>query len=282
MIKKLLAALLIINLNGYASNLEKTEALHQEVAANQNPNITQETHPILYGMVEELTQKAQVPMPKYITIFGAQYTVIDRYGVARCAVQNFEASINLLGDLYICHEILANLSYDEIKGIIATAIVEKASNTPVLLAATGIGTFIVTVTSLYLLNKYYKLRLGSFFMSHHHRCYHEREDLAEALAFILITPSLITTKIMSNNLQKKIDIKAAKLTTAQQVIDGVKGIDKTEEKYTKENIFSRIASMLQLKEISNFVFYPIRSYTSKERIDYLEQENRYQHIAANA
>ena len=52
-----------------ASNAEKTDLLRAEVAAHKNPHIAQETHPTLYALVQELSSKAGITMPEYITLY---------------------------------------------------------------------------------------------------------------------------------------------------------------------------------------------------------------------
>ena len=44
-------------MQSYATDLEKTDALHNEIAHSNVCNVTLETHPILYTMVEELITK---------------------------------------------------------------------------------------------------------------------------------------------------------------------------------------------------------------------------------
>ncbi|MCL5875177.1 MAG: hypothetical protein M1114_01765 [Candidatus Dependentiae bacterium] len=275
MIKKTLIALLGISINVFAnSSLEKTNALRQEIASCGNPNLTQETHPIIYNMVQELTAKGNVPTPRYITMFDAEYTRISEHGVAYRVVRDMKAYVDLLGDLYICHEVLANLSYEEIEGVIAIAIAEKAQNRAAKVALAGTGTFGLTLASVYGLNKQYNLQLGSTVMKSYnaYHCRQDRDDLFKAVAGLLILPSLITSIVLSNNLQKEIDLRAARLTDIRNVRNGIKALRKLKESYVKESVLSRIATMLNLKTIANTISYPIRSYSSEERIDYLDKE----------
>ena len=177
------------------------------------------------------------------------------------------------GDLHICYEVLEHATYDEINGIIALAIAEKSINKPEKIALTGFATFGTTLLLIYLLNKQYKLGLGSGIINTlNDKYFCERENFIQSIIFFLIAPSLLTTKLVSNYLQKRIDLKAAKLVTAQDIVDGLKRIFKIKESYFKENIVSRIASALKLKTIANTIFYPIRAFTFEERISYLEKE----------
>lgn len=253
----------------YASQ-DKTEALHMEAKNHKNPNITQETHPVLYDMVRNLVIKANVAMPKYITTHGAEHSVVTREGLVYKTASNMTAWTDVLGDLHICHEILTDLSYDEVEGIVAIAIAEKAINKPGKLAMVGVGTFALTATSIYFLNKYFNLGLGSFLGGHRYSTIQDREDRFVILMWLTLAPALLATKLTDNNLQKLIDTDATKLKDVQQIIAGIKSLSKLEETYIKEGFFSRIANALKLKSIYNTIFYPIRAFTLEERVQYLE------------
>lgn len=247
-----------------------TYLVRKEMATHNNPNLSLETHPTVYSMVRELAEKANVTMPKYITLYGAEYDMVARYGTVHRNVHEIKAHVDILGDLYICREILTILPYQDIEGIVAIAMAEKAINQPAKLAVTGVTTFGLTVTAVYLLNKYRKLGIGSFFNSGN--CDQDLENRIVLAFLALITPALLTTKIHANNLQKTIDLDATELTDSQNVINGIKGLSKITDTYVKENVFSRIATALDLKKIYNTLFYPVRAFTSEERIAYLEQE----------
>lgn len=276
MFRRMVAVLLLVNtIIWTAEPVEKTVALHNEILAHGNPNITQETHPILYEMVESLIKKAHVSMPKYITLFSSEYVTVSRYGRVNKSFNDFDAHVDALGDLYICTEALLDLSYEEIEGVIATAVAEKSLNTGQTLVFVAVGTFGATLATVYFLNSYYKLKLGTFIsegLEHHHP--YDRQNFIEGIVLISITPAAIVTKLVSNNMQKSIDIKAAELVGAQNIINGIKGIARVKDSYVKENFFSRIATFLKLKEVSNFLFYPIRASTPEERIYYLENRKR--------
>lgn len=265
--------------NNAAHNEEKTNALHHEVATHTNHNITAETHPTLYNLVEQLTIKAHVPMPRYITIYSAEYHVVSQAGVVRRrGHEEIGAHVDLLKDLYVCREILENASYDEVKGIIALALAEESINKLQKVVLTGVTTFATTIALIYLLNKKYDLHLGSFLCAvadeSSRRSYRYREDDSPlaALFWLVLTPSLIAAKLVSNNLQKSVDFKAAKLVSPQSIIDSLKKIVTIKDSYFKENVFSRLASALKLKTIFNTIFYPIRAFTTEERIQYLEKQ----------
>lgn len=277
MINVMVALLLAINLHSYAQTYSaRTNALRSEIVAHNNPNLTAETHPTFYGMVESLVIKAQVPMPRYITMFNAEYAVVspDTGAVSR-EVHDMDAYVTLLGDLYICRELFLDLSYEEIEGVVALAFAEKKMGKPTKLACIAAGTVAVTAASLYCLNKYYELRLGTSFFSdeyyHQSHCMRRRGNGAELLVGLCIVPSLITTKIFANHLQKQIDIDATRITDVQRVISAIKGICKVTDAYVQEGFLSRIAGQLNLKRVWNMVFYPIRAFTPEERIAYLEQ-----------
>lgn len=261
------------------AGIDKTKALHVEVAAQSHYNITKESHPILFDIVHRLVTRAGISMPRYITIFGAEYTITDKDGFTYRCVRGMKSYVDVMGDLYICREILKNLSYDEIEGVVAVAIAEKLINKPLKLVETGVGTFAATLTSLYYLNKKYNLNLGSLLQAHrpscrnsyYCSCHEDREDAVKVLAAFLTIPVCTVTKVKSNYLQKRIDIDATKLTATQNVINGIMGIEKVQEMYAKESMISRIASALYLKEIWNAFIYPVRAFTAQERVAYLSE-----------
>lgn len=243
--------------------------LHSEIAQQTTKHVTQEAQPILYNLVKKLCSKAGVTMPRYISIFTTAYNVVDKYGTVQTANQPINAYVDALGDLYICRELLTDLSYNQIKGILAVAIAEKAENRPVQTAALGFGVFGLTAGSVIYANKKYQLNLGSFMFERHRSC--REENGFDSARAVMMAPSLITCSIFYNHLQKKIDLKAAQLTKPQHVIDGITAIEKIQDAYYKEDIFSRAAAALHLTSIANTLLYPVRAYTSAERIAYLEK-----------
>ncbi|HEB41855.1 MAG TPA: hypothetical protein ENI08_02425 [Candidatus Dependentiae bacterium] len=277
---------------GYIVSQEKMiDVLRNEVASGSTQeNITKETHPALYSMIQRIATAASVPMPQYIRFFTAQqtethYNKYTHTGTMYTAFKNFESYVNIMGDLYICHEVFVNSSYDEIEGIIALALAEKANNKPLKLIATGASTLATVLTSSYYLNKKYNLNLGELFFPDHFSYYVEssrtkikifsaqdKEDRILAFTVLfMILPTLITTRLAANYLRKKTDLEAAKLTTANHISEAILRIEKVKEKFTQENVISRIMSALKLKTAWNTLSYPFRSFTPEERVSYLGQ-----------
>lgn len=273
MIKKLVLASLLFVLQSNATDEIKTFALHHEVTTHDNYNVTVETHPTLYTMVKELATKAQVAMPRYITIYDAHYYAVSQSGILEEREHEISAYVDGWGDLYICYQILENASYDEINGILALAIAEKSINKPGKTIAAGAATFAATALLIYLANKHYDLQLGSRFLKElKYDAKYRRNVTLNATIGLLAIPPALTAIFVSNNLQKTIDLKAAQLVGSQDIIDGLKKIVEIKERYFKENILSRIAAKLKLKELFDVLFYPVRSYTVNERVDYLKKE----------
>lgn len=271
MIKKLIAVLLILNAYTCAlTNQEKTIVLRNELSQNDNPNLTKETHPILYKMLEKMTQKAGVEIPRYVTLFSTAQQIVSKDGNVYRKNLEIEAYVDALGDLHICNEILTDLSYNEIKGVLAVAISEKVANRPLKLVGIGTGTFGISSGLLYCANKKYNLHLGSYI--YYERDYKRQQKAIEAIIGLLMIPTMITTGIVYNNLQKNIDIQATKYTKTQHVIDGITALERIKDRYYKEGIFSRIADMLTIKKAVRTIFYPVRGYTTAERIEYLKNE----------
>ena len=273
MINYIFLMCLMLSAPAYASQ-EKTDAIRVEIGTHQNPNFTQETHPTVYEMVRELAEKANVEMPRYISMFNAEYAVVPRDGgVVTKGVHTMHAYVDVLGDLYICRELLMKLSYEELQGVIALALAEKNINTPLKLTYVFAGTLGLTIAAAYCLNKYYDGKILGYFMSnktdYYHRTFEGRRTESKLVAAILVGPAVWTTNVSAHYFQKHVDINAAKIVDASCVISAIKGIDKVTDTYVKEGFFSRIAGKLKLKELCNYILYPIRGYTSEERIAYL-------------
>jgi hypothetical protein len=84
--------------------------------------------------------------------------------------------------------------------------------------------------------------------------------------------ALLAAHLYDNNLQKTIDLAATRLTDTPKVIAGIAALSKMTDNYVKENLLSRLAGALNLKPLLRTLFYPVRAFTTEERIAYLEQE----------
>lgn len=277
MIKRLLLLVLIV-VSTHVSLIfaDKTTQIHAEVKKQNNPNATQKTHPVLYDLVKELATKAQVPMPRYITIFSTEYTYTDKNGIHRRGNKDMQGSIDVVGDLYLCLETLTDLSYEEIKGVVALTIAEKIIDKPVKLFATGAGTFALTIASLYGANKRYELNIWSKFDEFYNRLGSNSKDELVGLAVsALLIPALAATSVYSNHLQRKIDSLAAEITSPETIINAIVALEKVTETYMKENIFVRFAKAYNIDSVYNKLFYAVRAFTNDERIAYLQKINNY-------
>ena len=266
---------------GYIVSQERMiNPLHNEVASGSaQENITKETHPSLYDMVQRIATAASISMPRYIRLFTAKETKMyhDGHGyngTMYTVFKNFESYVNVMGDLYICYEVFMNSSYNEIESIITLAMVEKANNKPLKLIATGAGTLATVLTCLYCFNKNNELRLGEllFPRDRFSYCARDRESRIETfIAIFMVLPICITTRLVANYFQKKTDLEAAKLTTADHISEAILRIEKVKEKYTQEGTISRIMSALKLKTAWNTLSYPFRAFTPEERVSYLQE-----------
>jgi hypothetical protein len=266
----LLISLICINTFFADNSANRTQMLHYEAISHKNPNITEKTHPVLYAMIQRLAAAADVAMPRYITLHGAECAVVDQNGIVRRASNDITAWTDGLGDMHICYELLTDLSYEEIEGIVAIALAEKKEHKPVKLLTVGALTFGATVALVCCLNHEYGLHLGSFLFSETNNP--NPEDLLKAFLCGMVIPALVATKLASNNLQKKIDFTAAQLAPISHVIDGIRARLRLERSYFKEGLLSRIAAALHLRSIYNILFYPVRAFTDEERIDYLQNK----------
>ena len=253
-------------------SIDPTQLIRQEVAQHTNTNITQKTHPFLYGIVEECVVKTGIAMPRYISLYYAEYNIVDKNGIVYRDVHDILAYVDALGDLYICREILTDLSYQEIKAIIAIAVAEKSTKRAEKAMIAGLGTFGATIVTLCTLNAYYDLRLGrtvNEFLDA--GSYHNRQDNLKGLIWLLIAPSLVSAALVRNYLQKSVDVTATKIASIPAVIQAIGSLENLQNMYRKENFFSRIADYLKLKPIFNTIFYPVRPSTPEERIEYLQR-----------
>lgn len=270
MIKKLFFLLLLFHFKTYTNfDADRTVLLHQEALSHTNPNISKETHPILYEMIEELVTMAGTSMPRYISIYPARFTMIstiaDGHDIAHEITREILAYADIFDDLHICYEILTDLSYDEVKGILAIAVAEKVHKRVLKVTAMGAGTFGAFIALLYKQYDHLKKQAAAVNIP--------EKDLAPLIAGLtplFLIPACIAAKILYNNLQKRIDFGAAAITNVQTVIDGIEALEKIEEAYSKENICSRIVGILGLKPFFKLLIYPLRLYTFEERIEYLQ------------
>jgi hypothetical protein len=193
------------------------------------------------------------------------------------------AYIDVLGDLYVCHDLLTTLSYEEIQGVVALALAQKKVNKPLKMVGVFVGTLGATLASVYCLNKYYDGALLNFFAPaktnfgrfDYYRTLDTRERELKAVAWLLLLPSVCTTCLAANYLQKSVDINAADITDAQKIIAALHAIDKVRDMYEKEGFFSRLAGACGVKDFFKCIFYPVRGYTTEERVAYLtELQNR--------
>ena len=243
--------------------------MRQEVITRNNPNITEHTHPTLYNLVKELAEKAQIAMPRYISLYDGEYTWVDENGNTHKGMHDIGASVDVLGDMYLCKKIILNLPYKTVEGIVACAIAEKALNVRVKTAGVGFGIWGAALSyaianDVKLGSVPFETRVGGRYVSVAHR---STMEVAFPLSIMF---AILAAKVYSNNVQKDVDLKAMKLTDAQNVVDGIKGASQATEAYVKENIFSRLTPEI-LKQAWRIVFYPIRAYTPEERIAYVEQ-----------
>ena len=234
--------------------MQKTEAIRREITEHDNPNLTQVTHPVIYGMVQELAALAGVPMPRYITTYSAKNAFLqvdfmqDQEARIEKSFSNILAYTDLLGDLYICREILTDMSYADIRGIVALAIAEKMTQSHVKITTAILGSIGASIAALYygIKNPDPKLVMGAF-----------------------VVPPLIAAQICSNYFRKANDMSARQIIGRDQLVHAIKSLKNIQERYIKENSIIRIATILKMTDFFNCIFYPIRPYTDKERINYL-------------
>ncbi|MGB8367560.1 MAG: hypothetical protein WCD44_04335 [Candidatus Babeliales bacterium] len=276
-------------MNSHASQEKIVTIMRDEIASNSiHAHITQETHPTLYYIIEQLTAEASIPMPKYIKFFTAQQitTDYDRYthtGNTFLTFKNFESYVDIMGDLHLCYEVFIDSSYEEIVGIIALTIAEKANYKSLKVGGIGTSTLATLLASSYFLSKKYsldKLFPDNYYFFNYsvmdNRIKTEMLSVSKNTmqTFATLTMGLsifMSMQLATNYCQKQIDLEAAKLTTIDCVSKAILRVKKVKEKYKQENAFMRIMDALKLKGIWDTVIYPIRSSTPEERIQYLQQ-----------
>jgi len=265
----LLASLYAISSSSLFGMDANTLNLRQEVLTHNNPNASPETHPTLWALVGKISKAANVSKPRYITLHEAQTLIVDDNHHLHQVAQNIQAWVDILGDLYICKEILKDLSYAEIEGILAVAISERAINKPAKVLAIGAGTWVATAATVTALGGWKTIL--RMFMGDHNNGMKAHQDNFGLLLYTSAIPAILAAAVASNNLQKQADMNAVHVVDANNVINGITGLERLKDTYIKENFFSRLTTMLKLRDIYNFVFYPVRSYTPEERVAYLAQ-----------
>ena len=234
------------------SNAEKTDLLRAEVAAHKNPHIAQETHPTLYALVQELSSKAGITMPEYITLYDIFYAVLCKEtGTIHSVAHNISGTTDIMGDIYLCSELFETLSYDEIRSAIALVVAEKALHKKIKAIKVGIGSYLTLFALSQAITK-------------------EKSDRG-IIAVMSIFPALLAAHTYAQNMQKSIDLKAAELVGIQNIINCLKKLNKVQLTYSKENVLSRLFSETIVGKTYNAVFYPIRPYRLEERIRYLQK-----------
>ncbi len=268
-IRILIIALLLVGNVSAHNTASLTQALHKEIANCKHQNLNEQDHPTIFKLVRALTTQAHTSMPQYISTFSANGNMVLNNGSVHRTVSTINAYFDLLGDLHICHDILTDLSYDEIQGIIAVAIAKNMLTLKVVVASCA--TLGSTVGLCYFLNKYLNLGLESTIADIFTSSRLTETDKQNILLCSIILPIFITCRMSSNYLQKSTDMKAATIADTNRVIDGIIGLQKVREKYIKENFFSRIAKKLNIKKVCDILFYPVRSFNDEERIAYLKK-----------
>jgi hypothetical protein len=240
-----------LNLLSADTNGELTQALHQEAAARKNPIITEHTHPIFYTMVKRLSETASLTMPRTIKLHDAQLIGVSTSGYVVKAVGKIGAWMDVAGDLFICKEILTELSYEEVESVVLVALARKEPAINSRIGSIAAATFFATAGLMC-----FKWR--SFVFSD--------ADFMARFAVVLL-PSIfcssIAMGIAENYAQKDIDRKAAQLLSSQRIIEGIQARTRLEETYidTKANA--------GLSKFFERLFYPVRACTDDERIGYL-------------
>lgn len=251
-----------------SDGLGTIDAIRQEIATHNNPIATKDTHPALWVLVEKISQAAEVSIPKYITLHEAQPVLVVNNNNVSLEEPNVTAWSNVLGDLYICKEILMTLSQEEVEGIIALAISERKMNRPVKIGGTFFLTWAGVLAAMYASKEY--VSWERFFFGDHNSGQGARLDNFNELMGWTTLPAGLISYLVSVNLQKQVDLKATDIVGVENVIKGIEGLDKLEKTYIQENFLTRVLTMLQLKDMCQYVSYPIRSFTPEERVSYLK------------
>jgi hypothetical protein len=231
-----------------------TDQLHQEIRlqTHHTINISKDTHPILYQLVVDLVREAQVKMPRYIAIFSAKKNIITNDGVMHTLMQDINPSVGIFGDLYLCYEVLLDLSYEDIKSVVALAVSEKANNTclkPIMLAGLGV------LSSIPIYNNVI------------------HDEISLIVPLFVSVPFIIMYQVLANYTQRLIDKNATFLISTAAILRVLERMDAVQEKYTQEGFFRRMASKLGIESIWNILTFPFCSSTFKERIAYLQHES---------
>lgn len=269
--KIILIALINLFVSGSLSLAVEKSTIRSEVLKHLNHNITQKTHPILYSTIEDLARKANTSMPTYITLYRTDYSFVDNTtGIIRRKNYAMAASVDIVGDLYICYETLIDLSDEEIIGILALAMSERAFKKHLKMFVVGALTSALTVGEIFALNKFDAKKFGEFW-DHYVGVTKKDPEAHIAMTGLLAAPTLATIFVYSNYIQKQIDLLAAQITTPETIIKAITALEKITETYMKKSLFRRFTRFTKLDTVYENLFYPVRGYTNEERIAYLKK-----------
>jgi len=254
--------------NIYAHDL--TKSLHKEATKKDNPIATAKTHPTLYRMIQKKADVLNSDMPTAIKLYNARSQVVLDNGRVVTNIQYIGVWTDFLGDLHICKEVLADLTYEEVESLITIALAEKKYNLPITLVKAWLASFAATCAATYKLNNHYKLELSKYMFGDDHSLKNQ-EDSIKFFMMLLAMPASFVTKIVSNNSQKTIDKAAAKVIGNDRVIAAIEARKDLEASYVTSGVLESLGEALHLRGIYNVVFYPIRQFTDEERISYLSK-----------
>lgn len=264
--KQMLFFLINISLLAQAQEQEpcyKTVKLRNEISVNQGNLITEYSHPFFYSMIQELSIRTGVTVPKYIYLYSAEYYIISK---PVCIInKNFnrlDTYVDDFGDLYICREVLSTLPYDEIEATIALALAAKFFYKSIKEKAVLFG-FLGMLSA--------GTKYGS-------SAYSNRWHLAGSnfnfLYLGVIPMAILAARIYSNSMQKLVDFKAIETVDSANIISALRSLSKLSHNYYKPGVIGRIFEVTSLNTVLNTIFYPALFYSLEERIAYIQEKTK--------
>ncbi|MGB8467515.1 MAG: hypothetical protein WCE21_00775 [Candidatus Babeliales bacterium] len=293
--------LLCATITSYASEDAKTIALHAEITAQDGDEVivTDKTAPTLCNLIREVAQELSVKMPRYIKLYNFEYYYAYTHGTTNNGFYNSTTTMHkgyrtvgaatmMFGDIQICKQLIAGLSYNEIRGVIAVALAAEVPGIMGKEAAAGLLVVALTAWWSYDVYKTY----GKTVFPPANRTHYSNTDTGEfAYNMENITATLYRTVLfgefgmlatlisaaIAGNLiykytQKKIDLAAARAIGKEAVVSGIEGVEKVKESLFEEGVFSRMLKDMRLKSFIDRLTYPVRAYTPEERIAYVMQK----------
>ncbi len=256
------ALLMFSGLTLAAKHDELTDMLHEEAALLKSSILQEAACPTLYTLLQQITSKAGIKMPKSIVIMTTELTtkieiaLINQYSIHSIPTT---AHFDFLGDLIISRDILTQFTYHELEGLLSTAAAAKAQYqiTKQIFAPLTAASTLAAIH--FALQKY-----SSF----------ETKSIFNDFMTVAVVPLTLLYAFVGRSVQRNADIFALSLTDPKNIEDGLIALARLQNNYssssTKERVFAAFHLEKLYKKIKN-IFSD--ENTINARFDNLDKHN---------